>query len=218
VVVLRTSLFITKEGKIILAIRLQKGQRVDLTKRQPGLSLIMVGLGWQPAKQGMLGWFGLGKKEIDCDSSVLMLDGQGKLKRIEDVIYYDKLRSDCDSICHGGDSVTGQGEGDDEQIIIDLKQIPSQYQRLLFAINIYDCKNRKQHFGHIAQAFIRIVNKVSQEELLRFDLTNDYSHKTALLVAEVYREGPEWKFAALGEGTNATNLYEVIKDYLVSTM
>jgi tellurium resistance protein TerD len=202
-----------------LAISLQKGQKVDLTKRQPGLSSITIGLGWNPAKQSMLSsLLRLSKKEIDCDSAVLMLDAQGKLPRIEDVIYYDKLQSDCGSVRHSGDNFTGKGDNDDEQIFIELSKVPAHFTRLLFAINIYDCEARKQHFGHLEGAFIRVVDNVAHQELLRFDLTHDYSHKTALLVAEVYREDREWKFAAIGEGINAVNLYGVIKDYLVNTL
>lgn len=202
-----------------MAINLQKGQRISLTKDDPGLSKIMVGLGWDPVKQsggkGLLGGlFGSSSApEIDCDASVFMLDENGKIKSKEGIVYFGNLNSKCKSVKHSGDNLTGGGEGDDEQIQIDLSLIPSNIQKLVFVVNIYDCVRRKQHFGMIENAFIRVVNNTNNNELMRYNLTNEYSGKTALNVAEIYRQNNEWKFAAIGQGTNDTSLANMSKDY-----
>ncbi len=201
-----------------MAINLQKGQRVDLTKGNAGLSQIKIGLGWDPVEQkkgGLLGGlFGGGSsQEVDCDASVLMLNENGKLVSKENLIYFGNLRSKCGSVWHTGDNLTGEGDGDDEQIISILNQIPSNIHKLLFVVNIYDSVKRKQDFGMIQNAFIRVVNMDNKEELIRYNLTEDYTGKTALVVGEIYRHGNEWKFAAIGEGTNDTSLGQLIKRY-----
>jgi stress response protein SCP2 len=202
-----------------MAINLQKGQRVDLTKGNPGLSKIMVGLGWDPVQSGkggglLGGLFGGGAgANVDCDASVIMLGANDKLQSNKDVIYFGNLRSNDGSIQHSGDNLTGDGDGDDEQIMIDLSRIPSTVQKLVFVVNIYDCVKRKQHFGMIQNAFIRIVNPSSNQELLHYNLTDNYSGLTCLVTGEIYRHGNEWKFAAIGSGTNAASLSEVVRSY-----
>ncbi len=202
-----------------MAINLQKGQRVDLTKGNPGLSKIMVGLGWDPVQQkggGLLGsLFGGGGSggNVDCDASVLMLDENGKVKGNSDVIYFGNLKSRDGSIQHSGDNLTGDGAGDDEQVFVELAQVPASVHKLVFVVNIYDAIKRKQHFGMIQNAFIRIVNPSSNETLLHYNLTDNYNGMTSLIVGELYRHGQEWKFGAIGSGTSAGSLGEVVKSY-----
>jgi stress response protein SCP2 len=202
-----------------MAINLQKGQRVDLTKGNPGLSKIMVGLGWDPVETkgggGLLGslFGGGGGANVDCDASVIMLGENDKLRNNSDVIYFGNLKSSDGSVQHTGDNLTGQGEGDDEQINVDLGRVPSHIQKLVFVVNIYDAVKRKQHFGMIRNAFIRIVNPMGREELIHYNLTDDYSGKTSLIVGELYRHGNDWKFAAVGTGTNAPGLSDLVRSY-----
>lgn len=200
-----------------MAINLQKGQRVDLTKSNPGLSKIMVGLGWDPVKNGGGGLFsalfGGGSADIDCDASVIMLGENDKLQNNNDVVYFGNLRSRDGSVQHSGDNLTGAGDGDDEQIAVDLSKVPANIQKLVFVVNIYDCVKRRQHFGMIRNAFIRIVNPGNYQEMLHYNLTDDYSGKTCLIAGEIYRNGNEWKFAAVGNSTNAASLGEVVRMY-----
>ncbi|MFZ5969332.1 MAG: TerD family protein [Bacillota bacterium] len=202
-----------------MSINLQKGQRVDLTKGNAGLAKLMVGLGWDPVKKGggggLLGsLFGGGSApNVDCDASVLMLNEQGKFNRKEDIIYFGNLKSTCGSVRHTGDNLTGDGDGDDEQIHVDLSLVPPHIHKLVFVVNIYDCVRRKQDFGLIQNAFIRVVNMSNNQELVRFNLTDNYAGKTTLMVGEIYRHGGEWKFAALGEGTIDASLSEIAAKY-----
>ncbi|MCM3724310.1 TerD family protein [Neobacillus cucumis] len=202
-----------------MAINLQKGQRVDLTKGNPGLTKIMVGLGWDPVQSGggklFGGLFGGGasSSNVDCDASVIMLGANDKLQNNKDVIYFGNLKSNDGSVQHSGDNLTGDGDGDDEQIMIDLSRVPANIQKLVFVVNIYDCVKRKQHFGMIQNAFIRVVNPTTNQELLHYNLTDNYSGLTCLVTGEIYRHGNEWKFAAIGSGTNAASLSEVVRSY-----
>lgn len=200
-----------------MGISLQKGQRVDLTKGNAGLSNIMVGLGWDPVERsggGLLGGlFGSKGADIDCDASVIMLDSNEKMTRKDHLVYFGNLRSKCGSVVHTGDNLTGDGDGDDEQLLIDLNRVPSEIHKLVFVVNIYDCIRRKQDFGLIQNAFIRVVNGSNNQELIRFNLTDNYAGKTTLVVGEIYRNGSEWKFAAIGEGTNEASLSEIVKRY-----
>ncbi|NLI58291.1 MAG: TerD family protein [Clostridium sp.] len=201
-----------------MSINLQKGQRVDLTKGNAGLTRLMVGLGWDEAKRSKKGGFfaslfSASPAAIDCDASVLMLDVNGKLSRREDLIYFGNLKSRCGSVVHTGDNLTGEGEGDDETILIEINKIPQNIHRLVFLVNIYDCVRRNQHFGMIENAFIRVVNASNNQELVRFNLSENYSGKTTLFAGEIYRYNNEWKFAATGEATNDTSLKEIVKRY-----
>ncbi|PWW30237.1 stress response protein SCP2 [Cytobacillus oceanisediminis] len=202
-----------------MAINLQKGQRVDLTKGNPGLSKIMVGLGWDPVQNrgggGLLGslFGGGGGANIDCDASVIMLGENGKLRNNSDVIYFGNLRSGDGSVQHTGDNLTGDGDGDDEQVMIDLSRVPAHIHKMVFVVNIYDSVKRKQHFGMIQNAFIRVVNSSNKQELIHYNLTDDYSGKTSLIVGEIYRHGSDWKFAAVGTGTASPGLSDVVRSY-----
>lgn len=201
-----------------MAVSLQKGQRVSLSKDNAGLSNIMVGLGWDPVRQGggllssLLNLAG-SKADIDCDASVLMLDANDKIRSKSHVIYFGNTQSMCGNVKHMGDNLTGNGEGDDEQVLVNLERIPPEIQKLLFIVNIYDCINRRQDFGMIKNAFIRIIDMKGNKELIRFNLTEQYSRKTALMVGEIYRHDNEWKFLAIGEGTTEASLKEIIQRY-----
>ncbi|MGV8983197.1 TerD family protein [Clostridium sp.] len=200
-----------------MGINLQKGQRISLTKDNPGLKKTMVGLGWDPVKQkakGLLGGlFGGTQAEIDCDASVFMLDENDKLKSKENIVYFGNLKSKCGSVQHMGDNLTGGGDGDDEQIMVDLSKVPQNIAKLVFVVNIYAAAERKQHFGMIENAFIRLVNVTDNKEMIRFNLTEEYSGKTGLYVAEIYRNNGEWKFIAVGEGDTSAGLNEMSKKY-----
>ncbi len=198
---------------VYVTVSLQKGQKVDLTKNNPGISRIMVGLGWDPVEQRG-GLFGKRRPDIDCDASVIMLNENSKIINNENVIYYGNLKYKNGSVQHMGDNLTGAGDGDDEQILIELNKIPSDIQRLVFVVNIYDCKARKQNFGMVQNAFIRIVDDNKNQEIIRYNLTEQYAGKTALTVGEVYRYQGEWKFAAIGEGTNEISLGEIVQRYV----
>lgn len=202
-----------------MAINLQKGQRVDLTKGNPGLTKVLVGLGWDPVQSGGGGGLfgglfgGGGAPNVDCDASVIMLGANDKLQNNKDVIYFGNLRSNDGSVQHSGDNLTGDGDGDDEQIMIDLSRVPANIQKLVFVVNIYDCVKRKQHFGMIRNAFIRVVNPTNNQELIHYNLTDNYSGLTCLVTGEIYRHGNDWKFAAIGSGTTAASLSEVVRSY-----
>lgn len=202
-------------------ISLQKGQKIDLTKGNPGLTKILVGLGWDEAQKpgktgkGFLGGLLSGgtSQAIDCDASAVMLDQKEKLTRKERLVYFGNLQSPDGSVKHSGDNRTGDGEGDDEQIQLDLSKVPSDVFKIVFVVNIYDCIKRKQDFGLITNAFIRVVNPANGNELCRFNLSENYTGKTGLIIAEVYRHNTEWKFAAIGEGTLDGSLSELIRRY-----
>ncbi len=201
-----------------MSINLQKGQKIDLTKGNAGLDKIFVGLGWDPVQKpskGLLGGlFGGGSSSasIDCDASVLLLKSD-RLASKSDIVYFGNLTGANGAVHHSGDNRTGDGDGDDEQVVIKLKSIPSDYNRLIFVVNIYDAKKRKQHFGMIQNAFIRVVNATTNEELLKYNLSESYVNKTTLITGEIYRHNDEWKFGAIGTATEAGSLGEVVKNY-----
>lgn len=192
-----------------MSINLKKGQKIDLKKSNPGLSAIRVGLGWDPVEQGggfLKSLFGSGQADIDCDASVFLLN---KDSRPVDLIYFGNLRTNNDSIIHTGDNLTGEGAGDDEVILVDLDKIPANVDKLLFVVNIYDCIRRKQHFGMIKNAYIRMNDAKNNSEIARYNLSDNYNGKTALLVGLIYRYDGTWKFSAIGEGTNDTGLKDM---------
>jgi len=193
-----------------MTISLVKGQKIDLTKGNAGLSKITVGLGWDPVVKR--GFFGSKKVDIDCDASALLLDENGKLHG-KNLVCFHNLKSPDGSVIHSGDNRTGEGEGDDEQIHVDLARVPANVQKILFVVNIYDCINRKQDFGMISAAYIRVLNSSNQQELVRFNLTDNYAGKTALIVGEVYRHSGEWKFNAIGEGSFAAHIDLLAREY-----
>ena len=196
-----------------MSINLKKGQKIDLRKSNPGLSAVRVGLGWDPVEQGGGGFlkslFGSGKADIDCDASVFLLNGDSKPV---DLIYFGNLRTRNDSIIHTGDNLTGEGEGDDEVILVYLDRIDPNVDKLLFVVNIYDCVRRGQDFGMIQNAYIRIMDAKNNSEIARYNLSDDYRGKTGLLVGLIYRYNGTWKFNAIGEGTRDTGLNDMKKN------
>lgn len=197
-----------------MSINLQKGQKIDLKKSNPGLSSISVGLGWDPVAQSGGGFFkaifGGGNSDIDCDASVFMLNEKGQMSSSKDLVYFGNLRSACKSVIHTGDNLTGDGDGDDEQILVNLDKVPSNVHKLLFVVNIYNCVARKQHFGMIKNAYIRVVDQTNGKEVAKYNLTDDYSGKTSLIVGTIYRHANTWKFSAIGEGSNDTSLKDIM--------
>ncbi len=176
-----------------MAISLKKGEKVDLTKRNPGLSKLVVGLGWD------LNRFD-GMQDFDLDTSVFLLDANDRVTCDDDFVFYGNLSHDSGSVTHQGDNKTGVGEGDDEIIAVDLGGVPSNISKIVFAVTIHEAENRNQNFGQVSNAFIRVINADSNEELVRYDLGEDFSIETALVVGELYRRSSEWKFAAVGCG------------------
>lgn len=202
-----------------MSINLVKGQKIDLTKNNSTLKNILVGLGWDPIKKGIKGFFKLGSSQhnIDVDASVIMLRND-KFAKKEDLVYFGNLKSTCGGVIHTGDNLTGDGTGteteDDEQILVDLSKIPKDVNKLVFVVNIYDCVKRKQSFGMVQNAFIRIADQKNNKNIAMFNLTEDYTGKTALVVGEVYRHDGDWKFAAIGEGTQDTCLNDMVHKYI----
>jgi tellurium resistance protein TerD len=176
-----------------MAISLQKGSKVDLTKGNPGLTKIMVGLGWDTNKYD-------GGDAFDLDASAFLLGGNGQVLSEKDFVFYSNLRHETGSVTHQGDNLTGEGEGDDERIEVELSKVPSKYEKIDFTVTIHDAEGRKQNFGQVSNAFIRLVNSANGQELMRYDLGEDFSVETAVIVAEIYRNGAEWKFNAIGSG------------------
>ncbi|MFT5894050.1 MAG: tellurium resistance protein TerD [bacterium] len=175
-----------------MAVSLQKGGNVSLTKEAPGLSKITVGLGWDPrATDGT---------EFDLDASVFVCGEDGKVLSDKHFIFYNNANSPDGSVEHMGDNRDGEGEGDDEQVKIDLSTVPADVKKLVFAVTIHDAATRTQNFGQVANAFMRIVNQDGEKELARYDLSEDYSVETAMIFGEVYRHNSDWKFKAIGAG------------------
>jgi len=175
-----------------MALSLSKGQNLSLSKTEPGLTRIVIGLGWDPrATDG---------QDFDLDASLFMLGESGKVRSDADFIFYNQKMSGCGSVEHTGDNRTGAGEGDDEQVKVDLSRVPADVMRLSVAVTIHDAEARRQSFGQVANAFIRIVNEASGSEIVRYDLSEDYSTETAMIFGEVYRHAGEWKFKAVGQG------------------
>lgn len=176
-----------------MAIVLKKGQKVDLTKGNPGLSKIKAGLGWDVNKYD-------GQSEFDLDVSIFMCDNSDKVVNEGDFIYYNNPKHSSDSVIHCGDNRTGEGDGDDEEVQIDLSKIPSNIEKVAFTVTIHEAGMRNQNFGQVSNSYIRILNEDNNEELIRYDLGEDYSIETAVVVGELYRQGGEWKFQAIGSG------------------
>ena len=195
-----------------MAISLQKGQKVNLSKDNAGLDRIVVGLGWDEVQQRR-GLFAPKPQAIDCDASAIMLRG-GKLLDKDDVVYFGNLRHRSGTVQHMGDNLTGAGEGDDEQIIIDLSSVPAEYDRIVLVVNIYQAVQRHQHFGMIRNAFIRIVDARTNQELCKYNLSENYDNMTAMIFGEVYRHNGEWKFNAIGQGTTDPGLGELVSRYI----
>jgi tellurium resistance protein TerD len=178
-----------------MAITLKKGQKVDLTKSNPGLSKILVGLGWDVNKYD-------GGSDFDLDASVFMLGADGKVPSENEFIFYNSPKHVSGSVEYMGDNRTGEGEGDDEQVKVNLSLVPANIEKIAFTVTIYDYEARKQNFGQVSNAFIRIVDETNNQELIRYDLSEDFSIETALVIAELYRNNGEWKVQAIGSGFN----------------
>ncbi len=176
-----------------MPINLSKGQKVDLTKKNPGLKNIMVGLGWD------VNAFDSGA-DFDLDAAAFMLGAGGKCPTEKEFIFYGNLEHISGAVKHMGDNLTGEGEGDDEQIEVSLRDIPSNIERVAFTVTIYDAEPRRQNFGQVSNSFIRIVDADTNSELIRYDLGEDFSIETAVVVGELYRHNGEWKFNAIGSG------------------
>ena len=176
-----------------MPINLAKGQKVDLTKGNPGLKNIMVGLGWD------VNAFDSGA-DFDLDAAAFMCGSNGKCPTEKEFIFYWNLEHASGALKHMGDNLTGEGEGDDEQIQVDLTKIPANIEKVAFTVTIYEAEARRQNFGQVSNAFIRIVDEATNQELIRYDLGEDFSIETAVVVGELYRNNGEWKFNAIGSG------------------
>ena len=176
-----------------MPINLQKGQKVDLTKGNPSLKSIMVGLGWD------VNAFDSGAA-FDLDAAAFMIGENGKCPTENEFIFYGNLEHNTGSVKHMGDNLTGEGDGDDEQIFVDLSKIPANVSKIAFTVTIYDAETRRQNFGQVSNSFIRIVDDSTGNELIRYDLGEDFSIETAVVVGELYRHNGEWKFNAIGSG------------------
>ncbi len=194
-----------------MAVSLQKGQKISLTKDNPGLQAVAVGLGWDQAEQKR-GLFGAKQSPIDCDAAALVLT-DGRIAVNSDVVYFGNLRNASSTIQHLGDNLTGAGDGDDEQVLVNLAGIPSGNDKIVFVVNIYQAVQRKQHFGMIRNAFIRIVDTKTNIELCRYNLSDDYTNMTAMIFGEIYKDKDEWKFNAVGQGTTDPGLKELVVKY-----
>ena len=176
-----------------MAVSLAKGQKVDLTKTNPGLKEVLIGLGWDTNKYD-------GGHDFDLDSAAFLLGADGKVTSDGDFVFYNNLKHSSGSVQHLGDNLTGAGEGDDEQMKIDLSKVPDAIQKIDFTVTIHEAETRKQNFGQVENAFIRVVDAASNKELIRYDLGEDFSIETAVVVGELYRHSGEWKFQAIGSG------------------
>ena len=175
-----------------MAVSLSKGGNVSLSKAAPGLKEILVGLGWDArATDG---------GDFDLDASAFMLKGDGKIRSDNDFIFYNNLRSADGSVEHTGDNRTGEGDGDDEAIKVFLEKVPAEIEKIAVIVTIHDADQRKQNFGMVSNAFIRVVNQSDGKEIARFDLSEDMSTETAMIFGEIYRHSGEWKFKAVGQG------------------
>jgi tellurium resistance protein TerD len=175
-----------------MGISLNKGGNLSLSKTDPTLKNIIVGLGWDARPTA--------GADFDLDASAFMVKEDGKVRSDADFIFYNQLRSSCGSVEHTGDNKTGAGEGDDESLVILLDKVPADIQRVVFTVTIHDAEARKQNFGQVSNAFIRVVNKDSNNEVARFDLSEDASVETAMVFGEIYKHNGEWKFKAVGQG------------------
>jgi tellurium resistance protein TerD len=188
-----------------MAVSLQKGQKVDLTKTNPGLQNIVVGLGWDVNKYD-------GGQDFDLDASVFLLNKEGKVESDKDFIFFNNKEGGNGSVVHSGDNKTGEGDGDDEQVKVNLSTVPANVEKIAFTITIHEAEARNQNFGQVSNSFVRIVNGDNDEELIRYDLGEDFSIETATVVAELYRHGGEWKFSAVGSGFSG-GLGALVKNY-----
>jgi tellurium resistance protein TerD len=190
-----------------MSVTLSKGGNVSLSKEAPGLTAVLVGLGWDVRTTT--------GADFDLDASALMLGGDGKIVSDKHFIFFNNLTSPDGSVEHTGDNLTGEGEGDDEQIKVNLSGVPSEVDRIVVTVSIYDADARQQSFGQVRNAFIRVVNQADSRELARYDLSEDASTETAMIFGELYRNNNEWKFRAVGQGYS-TGLAGIARDFGVN--
>lgn len=190
-----------------MGVSLSKGGNVSLTKEAPGLTAVTVGLGWDVRSTT--------GADFDLDASAILVDPAGKATNDKDFVFFNNLTSGDGSVKHLGDNLTGEGEGDDEQVNVDLVAVPPGIDKIVFPVSIYDAESRSQSFGQVRNAFIRIVNQAGGAEIARYDLTEDASTETAMVFGELYRNGEEWKFRAVGQGY-AAGLAGIAKDFGVN--
>ncbi|MBQ4530847.1 MAG: TerD family protein [Lachnospiraceae bacterium] len=176
-----------------MAINLTKGQKVELTKGNPSLKRLMVGLGWDTNRYD-------GGADFDLDAAAFLLGPDGKVPVDADFVFYGNLKHVSGAVAHMGDNLTGEGDGDDEQILVDLTLVPANIERIAFTVTIYEAEQRRQNFGQVSNSFIRIVDEETNQEIIRYDLGEDFSIETAVVVGELYRHNGEWKFNAIGSG------------------
>jgi tellurium resistance protein TerD len=190
-----------------VGVSLSKGGNVSLTKEAPGLTAVIVGLGWDVRTTT--------GTDFDLDASALLLASSGKVGTDQNFVFFNNLKSPDGSVEHTGDNLTGEGEGDDEVINVNLAGVPADVAKIVFPVSIYEAESRQQSFGQVRNAFIRIVNRTDGNELARFDLTEDASTETAMVFGELYRHGAEWKFRAIGQGY-ASGLRGIAQDFGVN--
>ncbi|USE84102.1 TerD family protein [Acinetobacter tibetensis] len=190
-----------------MAISLNKGGNLSLSKTDPSLNQVLIGLGWDArATDGV---------DFDLDASAFLLAANDKVRAETDFIFYNQTRSPEGSVEHTGDNRTGAGEGDDEAVKIDLAKVPAEVQKIAITVTIHDAASRGQNFGQVQNAFIRVVNDQTNVEIVRFDLNEDYSTETAMIFGELYRHNGEWKFRAVGQGYNG-GLSAMCRQYGIS--
>ncbi|GAA3371034.1 calcium homeostasis/redox stress adaptation protein [Streptomyces sannanensis] len=190
-----------------MGVSLSKGGNVSLTKAAPNLTAVTVGLGWDVRTTT--------GTDFDLDASALLTNAEGKVASDGNFVFFNNLRSPDGSVEHTGDNLTGEGEGDDEQIKVNLASVPADVAKIVFPVSIYDAETRQQSFGQVRNAFIRVVNQANGEELARYDLSEDASTETAMVFGELYRNGVEWKFRAIGQGY-ASGLRGIAQDFGVN--
>ncbi|MDQ1633610.1 MAG: tellurium resistance protein TerD [Frankiaceae bacterium] len=190
-----------------MGVALTKGGNVSLSKSAPNLTAIMVGLGWDARSTT--------GADFDLDASALLLGSSGRVLSDNHFVFFNNLRSPDGSVEHTGDNLTGEGEGDDESILVNLTMVPPEVDRIVFPVSIYEAETRGQSFGQVSNAFIRIINQADNNELARYDLSEDASSETAMIFGEVYRRNGEWKFRAVGQGY-ASGLRGIAVDFGVN--
>ena len=190
-----------------MGVSLSKGGNVSLSKAAPGLTAVTVGLGWDIRTTTGAGF--------DLDASALLTNAEGKVASDQHFVFFNNLTSPDGSVEHTGDNLTGEGEGDDEQIKVSLSTVPAEVAKIVFPVSIYEAESRQQSFGQVRNAFIRVVNQADNVELARYDLTEDASTETAMVFGELYRHGTEWKFRAIGQGY-ASGLRGIAQDFGVN--
>ncbi|MFB7372218.1 TerD family protein [Streptomyces sp. NPDC056222] len=190
-----------------MGVSLSKGGNVSLTKEAPGLTDVTVGLGWDVRTTT--------GTDFDLDASAILVSAEGKVRNDQDFVFFNNLKSADGSVEHTGDNLTGEGEGDDEQVKVSLATVPADVAKIVFPVSIYDAENRQQSFGQVRNAFIRVVNQAGGAEIARYDLSEDASTETAMVFGELYRNGAEWKFRAVGQGY-ASGLRGIAADFGVN--